>query len=205
MEHKDLLKEIGQIRSMMEKSSKFISISGLSGVLIGMYALIGAFFAYIKVYGFKSNFPYRDRYVADDDIISYLLVLAICVLIASLVTGLLMAKRKAKLVKQSVWNQTSKSMLFAMAVPLVTGGLFSVLLVAKGYYSLVAGSLLLFYGLSLFAASAYTFKEIRWLGMLDILLGLLAMLLPGYGLWFWVMGFGLLHIIYGFIVYKKYE
>ncbi len=205
MEHKDLLKEIGQIRSMMEKSSKFISISGLSGVLIGMYALIGAFFAYIKVYGFKSSFPYRDRYVADNDIIVYLLVLALCVLLASLITGVLMAKRKAKRVKQSVWNQTSKSMLLAMAVPLVTGGLFSVLMVGKGYYGLVAGSLLLFYGLSLFAASAYTFKEIRWLGMLDILLGLLAMLLPGYGLWFWVLGFGLLHIIYGFIVYKKYE
>ena len=205
MEHKDLLKEIGQIKSLMEKSSKFISISGLSGVLIGLYALIGAGFAYARVYGFNSTFEYRDHYVLEKPVIYTLLLIAFLVLAASLVTALLMAKRKAKRLKQSIWNVPSKALLFAIAGPLVTGGLFTLILVAKGQYGLIASSLLLFYGLALLAGSAYTFKEVRWLGILEILLGLIALLFPGYGLWFWVMGFGVLHIIYGLIVYKRYE
>jgi len=100
---------------------------------------------------------------------------------------------------------TSKALLQAVAGPLVTGGLFSLILIIKGQYGLIASILLLFYGLALLAGSSYTFKEVRWLGVLEILLGLTALLFPGYGLWFWVLGFGLLHIIYGLIVYKKYE
>lgn len=205
MNQQDLIKEIGHIRSMMERSSKFLSISGLSGVLIGFYALIGAALAYIKVYGFKSGFDYRDHYVTEPGVIVYLVCLAVVVLLVSLLTGLMMARRKAKKIGQQIWNPTSRSLLFAMIVPLVTGGLLALLFVAKGFFGLVASTLLIFYGLSLNAASIYTFKEVRWLGILEIALGLLALLFPGYGLWFWVAGFGLLHIIYGFIVHKKYE
>ncbi|TDS12481.1 hypothetical protein [Sphingobacterium paludis] len=204
MDQKDLIKEIGHIRSMMEKSSKFLSISGLSAVLIGVYALLGASLAYLKVYGF-GKLAYRDHYVTDDGIVHYLIVVAVLVLLASLVTGVLMARRKAKRAKQTIWNPASKSMLFAMAVPLVTGGLLAILLIVKGYLALIASILLLFYGLALVNGSMYTFKEVRWLGILKIGLGLLALLFPGYGLWFWMAGFGFLHIIYGFIVYKKYE
>ncbi|QBQ40484.1 hypothetical protein [Sphingobacterium psychroaquaticum] len=205
MDQQDLIKEIGHIRSMMEKSSKFISISGLSGVLIGMYALIGAFLAYIKVFGFRSTFDYRDHYVTDDGVVGYLVVVAVAVLLASLITGVVMAKRKASKIKQSVWNVTSRAMLKAVSVPLMAGGLFALLLIWKGYYELIASTLLIFYGLALSAGSVFTFKEVRWLGVLEVCLGLAALLFPGYGLWFWVCGFGLLHIIYGFIVYKKYE
>ncbi|WP_437921694.1 hypothetical protein [Sphingobacterium sp. LRF_L2] len=205
MNQKDLLREIGDIKSMMERSSKFVSISGLSGVLIGVYALIGASLAYVKVYGFESGLDYRDHYVLDQDVLSYLILIALTVLLVSLLTGIVMAIRKAKRVKQSVWNSTSKSLLFAMVVPLLTGGLLSSLFIAKGYYDLIASSLLIFYGLALTAGGVYTFKEVRWLGLLEIMLGIFALSFPGYGLWFWVMGFGFLHIIYGFIVYKKYE
>lgn len=204
MDQKDLIKEIGHIRSIMERSSKFLSISGLSGVLMGMYALVGAFFAYQKVYGL-GGFTYRHHYVTDEGIVSYLGMLAVLVLVFSLVTSVLMAKRKAKRLKQVMWNPTSKAMLIAMALPLVTGGLLAIIFVCKGYLALIAATFLIFYGLALAAGSVYTFKEVRWLGILEIALGLLALLFPGYGLWFWVVGFGLLHIIYGFIVYKKYE
>ncbi|MFD1769137.1 hypothetical protein [Sphingobacterium suaedae] len=189
----------------MERSSKFISISGLSGVLIGLYALIGGALAYIKAYGFESGFDYRDHYVTDPGVVDYLVIVALSVLLTSLITGVLMAKRKAKKIKQSVWNPTSKSLLVALAVPLLTGGIFAVILIAKGYYGLIASSLLIFYGLALVSGSVYTFKEVKWLGLLEIMLGLVALSAPGYGLWFWVAGFGVLHIIYGFIVFKKYE
>lgn len=205
MNQQELLKEIGQIRDMMEKSSKFMSISGLSGVLIGCFALVGAGAAYYTVYGTKSDFGYRDYYVLDQQVLWKLIVFALLILLVSIVTGVLMAKAKAKKHGQTIWNPTSKALLKAMAIPLVTGGLFSLILIARGNYSLVASSLLIFYGLSLAAASVFTFREVRVLGVLEILLGLLALAFPGYGVWFWAAGFGLLHIIYGLIVHKRYE
>ena len=45
-EEKDYIQDISEIRSMMERSSKFLSLSGLAGVMAGIYALVGAFVAY---------------------------------------------------------------------------------------------------------------------------------------------------------------
>ena len=205
MDEGDLLKEIGDIRSMMERSSKVLSISGLSGVLIGLYALLGAGGAYLVVYGFNSSFGYRDHYVNETAVIYILLGIAAAVLIASLFTGLRMAHRKARKTRQSVWNPASRAMLLAMAVPLLVGGIFSLVLLVKGYLSLIAATLLVFYGLSLISGGLYTFKEVRFLGVLEVMLGLFALVFPGYSLWFWAIGFGVLHIIYGFIVPTRYE
>lgn len=204
MNQKDLINQIGQIRSLMEKSSKFMSISGLSGVLIGSYALIGAFVAYVIVYGFNSEFGYRDNYV-NSDIIPSLLYVALLVLILSVGTGYYMAKQKAKKSNQSVWNPTSKALFKAMAVPLVTGGVLSLIFLYQENYGMIASSMLIFYGLALSSAASFTFRELRWLGILDIILGLLALCLPGYGIYFWAVGFGILHIIYGLIVHQRYE
>ena len=181
MKQNDVLKEIGQIRSLMERSSKFISISGLSGVLIGIFAIVGAAAGYATLYGFESQFAYRDYYVTDSTVVGKLILIAIVVLSASLFVGWWMARKKAKRVGQSIWNQASRALLWAVAVPLI------------------------FYGLALCAGSTFTFKEVRWLGMMEIGLGLITLAWPGYGLWFWVVGFGLLHIIYGLIVHNRYE
>jgi len=205
MNHQDILKDIGQIRSMMERSSKFMSINGLSGVLIGCVALIGAAAGYYIVYGTKSEFGYRDHYVLDEQVLWKLILIAVLVLLVSVVTGVWMAKTKAKKIGQTIWNPTSKALAKAMFIPLATGGLFSLILIYRGDYSLVASSLLIFYGLALAAGSVFTFSEVRVLGILEILLGLLALAFPGYGIWFWSVGFGVLHIVYGLIVHKKYE
>lgn len=205
MQDNHLIEELGSIRKLMEKSSKFVSISGLSGVLVGIYALIGAAYGYITVYGFKSQFGYRDFYVTDEAVIIKLVIAAIVVLFAALLTGYLMARRKAKINKQSIWNITSKNLLFAVAVPLLAGGIVSIVLINRGAYSMIASILLIFYGLALTSGSVYTFKEVRYLGILEVILGIFALAIPGYGVWFWAIGFGVLHIIYGLIVHYKYE
>ncbi|WP_166336446.1 hypothetical protein [Sphingobacterium chungjuense] len=205
MKDNHLIEELGNIRKLMEKSSKFVSISGLSGVLVGIYALLGAAYGYITVYGFKSQFGYRDFYVTDEAVIDKLVIAAIVVLFAALLTGYLMAQRKAKINRQSIWNITSKNLLFAVAVPLVTGGIVSIVLINRGAYSMIASMLLIFYGLALTSGSVYTFKEVRYLGILEVILGIFALAIPGYGVWFWAIGFGVLHIIYGLIVHYKYE
>lgn len=205
MKQEDLVKELASIRNLMEKSSKFISISGISSILIGTYALLGAAYAYYQVYGFDSQMGYRDHYVNEPLVIVKLVTTAILVLIASIFTGVFMAIKKAKANRQSIWNTTSRALLFAMAVPLYTGGLFAMIAIFKENYAIVSSILLIFYGLALTAGSHYTFSEIKGLGILEIVLGLLALLLPGNGIIFWALGFGVLHIIYGVIVHKKYE
>lgn len=202
MEQKDLFKELGEIRLLMEKSSKFVSISGLSGVLIGCYALLGTLLGY---YAIASPEAVINRFASGLTIPTLFLIVALLVLTLSLLTGWLMARKKAKKNKQSIWNITSKSLLFAVSIPLITGGVLALVLLSQGYYHLIAGILLIFYGLALAAGSIYTFTEVKWLGILEICLGLMAVCLPGHGLMLWGLGFGVLHIIYGFIVYKKYE
>jgi len=202
MEQKDLFKELGEIRLLMEKSSKFVSISGLSGVLIGCYALLGTLLGY---YAIANPEAVINRFASGLTIPTLFLIVALLILTLSLLTGCLMARKKAKKNKQSIWNITSKSLLFAVSIPLITGGVLALILLSQGYYHLIAGILLIFYGLALAAGSIYTFAEVKWLGILEICLGLMAVCLPDHGLMLWGLGFGVLHIIYGFIVYKKYE
>ncbi|WP_367211162.1 hypothetical protein [Sphingobacterium sp. R2] len=202
MEQKDLYKELGQIRLLMEKSSKFVSISGLSGVLMGCYALVGTVLGYYIIYQPQGAELFGSENLERSQV---LLIIALTILFLSLVTGCVMARRKARKSKQSIWNMTSKSLLFTVSIPLLAGGFVSALFFIQGYYQMVAAMLLIFYGLALTAGSIYTFSEVKALGIIEICLGLIVLVFPDKGLLLWGLGFGVLHIIYGFIVYKKYE
>jgi hypothetical protein len=204
--------DLSTIRSMMERSVKFISLSGLSGVLAGIYALTGAAIAWYLL---------RDRrleinddgdtgnsynYVTDDpSLVLQLITLAAIVLTASLLTGLYFSNRKAKKYNSSLWNATSQRLFTTLAVPLVTGGILVLIITYAGYYELIAPLMLIFYGLALFHGSQYTFEEVRYLGLTEIILGIIAMFLPGYGIFCWAIGFGLMHIIYGGFMYYRHE
>ncbi|MCC8410577.1 hypothetical protein LJ707_16660 [Mucilaginibacter sp. UR6-1] len=209
MKEKELHDELTSIRSLMERSSKFISLSGLSGIMAGVYALIGAYFAYQIVYTDTGLFYTRDYVIANIDnnqgVLYTLMLIAAAVLISSLTTGAILTKRKAKRKGQQAWGKTSRSLLVHLAIPLVTGGILCVIFITRGYLGIVAPATLIFYGLALVSASNYTFGDVKYLGMLEIALGLIAALMPGYGLLFWAVGFGVLHIIYGSIMYFKYD
>jgi hypothetical protein len=199
--------ELVSIRKLMERSSKFISLSGLSGILAGIYALVGAGFAYyiIKDNPITSRISLIESLSNAINIVIDLIIIAVLVLVASILTGFILSKRKAKKNNQSIWSKTSKMLLFNLAVPLGTGGIFIIILLYQGYDSIIIPVMLLFYGLALLSASNFTFSEIKYLGIVEIVLGLIAACLPGYGLLFWAIGFGLLHIIYGSMVYFKYD
>jgi len=205
MEEKDAYAELSSIRQLMERSAKFISLSGLSGVLAGIYALAGAFLAYTIVYGNSRSLDYRDNYVNDADVLPQLFLIAVVVLVLSLGTGIYLTIRQAKKKGERFWNPVSKRLVTNMAIPLVTGGLLLLIFIIRGQFDFVASACLIFYGLSLIAASQFTFTDVKWLGCGEIVLGLLAAAFPGYGLIFWVFGFGLLHILYGTIMHFKYN
>ena len=205
MEDKEIYTELHSIRNLMERSAKFISLSGLSGILAGIYALIGAWLGYRIVYGDSTSLDVRDQYLPEEATIIKLFFIALAVLVLSIISGLVLTLRKAARKQQNVWNPSSKKLLVNMAIPLFTGGIFILILMLRGYYGVIAPVSLLFYGLALVAASHYTFVDVKWLGIMEIILGLTGALFPGYGIIFWSIGFGLLHIIYGSIMHFKYD
>lgn len=216
MEDKKIHDDLAAIRSVMERSSKFISLSGLSGILAGVYALLGAWGAYYFVYGhgnpryyYAINVGLNERAIRILDTypgeIGFLILIAVLVLVASITTGYILTKRKAKRKGQAIWGRISRSLLFYMAVPLISGGGLILILIYRGVYDIIAPSSLIFYGMALVSASNFTFTLVKYLGLCEIVLGVIAACLPGYGLLFWAIGFGVLHIIYGSMMYLKYD
>lgn len=205
MQEDQLQDDLASIRNLMERSSKFISLSGLSGVLAGVYALIGAVLAYGLVYQDYGFFGYRPFYIPNHQIRMQLIFIAILVLVASVATGLWLTYRKAQKKRQQFWTPVSRQLLFYMAVPLFTGGIFTLIMLSRGYFGIIAPAMLMFYGLSLISCSNFTYNDLRYLGISEIVLGLLAACYPGYGLLFWAVGFGVLHIVYGWSMYLKYD
>ena len=198
------LKDISDIRQMMERSSKFISLSGISGVFAGITALLGALYAYGYLYDPAAGVFTRSLKI-DNDIVVRLLVLAGLTMIIAITGAYFFTIQKAKKQSLPIWNKQAKRLLVNLAIPLFTGGIFTIILLSRGYYSVLSPSMLLFYGLALVNASPYTFGDIRKLGISEIILGLVAAVYPGFGLFFWAAGFGLLHIVYGISMYHKYE
>lgn len=205
MNHPKHLDDLAQIRSIMERSTKFLSLSAWAAIMAGVYALIGAGIAYRIIY-----FSPIVRYEAltqsffHPDVLPLFLV-AISVFVFAAATAIWLSYRKAKQAGQKLWTRSAIRVLVNFIIPLAAGSVFVLILYGRGYYSLIAASTLVFYGMALLNAGNFTFSDIRLLGISEILVGLLAALFPGKGLYFWAFGFGVLHIVYGIIMYWKYE
>ncbi|NTU94659.1 MAG: hypothetical protein HGA83_02670 [Bacteroidales bacterium] len=205
-EEKDYIQDISEIRSMMERSSKFLSLSGLAGVMAGIYALVGAFVAYTV---FDFNPDAIDYIIAESGGSSANLTNVICVAIAILLLALstvvFLSGRNAGKRGEKIWNSTTRRLMTNMAVPLVAGGLLILVLIAKGLIGLIAPVSLIFYGMALFNASRHTLEEVKVLGIIQIGLGLISSYFVEYGLLIWALGFGVVNIIYGIYMHYKYE
>ncbi len=208
----DHIKQLSEIRNMMEKSSRFISLSGLSGVFAGIVALIGCFavYLYLDMTPFSSSyhFYYSNRGDYSNWGIGYrtfFILDALIVLVLAILGGVYFTTKKANKKGQQIFDKLTYRLLAALAIPLATGGIFAIGLWNQGLLGLVAPITLIFYGLALINASKYTLQDIYYLGISEIVLGLLATFSLGHGLEFWGIGFGILHIIYGTVMYYKYE
>ncbi len=209
-ERSEHLQTLTEIRSLMERSSKFLSLSGLSGVSAGVIALIGAAVVYARLrtgWFSISGFDRLELYdnAAHQAIKQFLVTVAVIVLVAALTSGTYFTVRKARRQGLSVWNTSSKRLLWAMAVPLATGGIFCLSLLSYDLIWLAFPTTLLFYGMALLNGSKYTVHDVESLAYCEIGLGLLSLFWPGYNLLTWAVGFGLLHIVYGLMMYYKYE
>lgn len=205
----DQLEQIQQIRSMMERSSRFISLSGLAGVFAGIFALMGAGAFYIFI-NRKLNYGYTDfaKTIPVDislNVIQFVILDAAAILFFSIVFAIYFTTRKARSIGQTIWDATARRMILSLAVPLIAGGIYCLVLLKYHWFGLIAPTTLIFYGLALVNAGKHTLDEIKYLGVSEIVLGIIGLFFIGYGITLWVIGFGILHIIYGLMMYARYE
>ncbi len=203
---KDYIKDLNEIRNMMERSSKFMSLSGLSGIFAGIYAITAASIAY-TLFNFKiDRLYYTNEELLASGLHSYnIILLAISTVVLAIGTAIYFSYRNANKKSEQIWNSTSKRLLINLAIPLFTGGTVLLLLIEYNLYGWLAPLTLVFYGLAILNASKYTYDAMRGLGIIQIILGLIAMHFIGYGLLIWGIGFGLVHVIYGIYLHYKYE
>lgn len=211
------LDTIADIKKMMDRSSRFISLSGLSGIAAGTCALVGAFFASTvigtsggrKVENGLYDLEHRSDSIGIDLIQSFmgsrLFLIALFTFLAAFVFAFIFTYLRSTKQGVPVWGAMAKRLMWNVSLPMTAGGIFLLKLIEAGVFGLIAPGCLIFYGLALVNGAKYTLGEIRYLGYAMIVLGLINCWFPGYGLYFWAAGFGVLHIVYGIVMWNKYE
>lgn len=191
--------DIKVIRNLMEKSTKFLSFNGLSIVFAGVFALAGAIFAYYII-----NEAVDDAF-HDTQRNRLLFIDALIVLFLSVSVITYFCWKKARARNESLFSSTTRRAAYNILLPLFAGGVFALVFLYRGDVAVVCASTLIFYGLGLVNASKYTFAELHYLGIIEVVLGLLSLFCTGFGLYFWAVGFGVCHIAFGIFMYVKYE
>ena len=203
------IQQLTEIRDLMERSSRFISLSGLSGIASGVVALAGSAIAFLCGYDqrYFTLASYADIIGEFQNGHSWTPIFldAMIILVLALFSAIWFTTRRARKKGMKVWDSSARRLVINLLIPLAAGGILCLLLIYHRLYVFLAPITLLFYGLALIHASKYTLHEIRALGLAEIILGLLAAWLPGYGLLFWATGFGVMHIVYGLVMYSRYD
>ncbi len=198
------LQELQQIKKMMERSTKFSSISGLSSIAAGVCALAGIWSVVQAVAKWKQD-HIQNINATKDELATQLLLIAVVTFVAAAITSFIFIYLRCKKLGIPVLGRSARRVIINIAIPLLVGGLFVFRLATSEAYELIAPACLIFYGLALVNASKYTLNEIRYLGLTELIIGIINLWILGYGLIFWGIGFGLIHIIYGVIIWWKYE
>jgi hypothetical protein len=201
------LDELQHIKRMMERSSRFISLSGFSGIAAGICALVGAWFAHQKIYCWVKGDCTLNGLIDMGGIhlLNDLLWIATITFLSAFISAFFFTWLRSKKNNIPMWGYATMRLFWNTVIPLTVGAIFIIRLMQLGEFQLVAPGCLIFYGLALVNGSKYTLGEIRYLGYGQLVLGIMNLWSIGYGLYFWAMGFGILHIIYGAWMWNKYE
>lgn len=203
------LETLQDIKRMMERSSRFISLSGWSGVSAGICALIGAWVAHLRLGGLVAHrgivYTEPDGDVSSAGLFYDLLLIAVITFIAAFISAFFFTYIRSRRNGVPMWDRTVQRLAWNTILPMGVGGIMLLRALELGHYELIAPGCLIFYGLALVNASKYTLGEVRYLGYGQIFLGILNLWIINEGLYFWAAGFGVLHIVYGAVMWWKYE
>lgn len=208
LEQEHSLEAIQDIKRMMERSSRFISLSGYSGISAGICALVGAWLAHPYVFGYRNQLINTQASLSSGPGVllnMWLFWIAAGTFVAALLSAFFFTYFKSKKEGIPIWGNAARRLMVNVGLPLLVGAIFLFKLFQFGTFGLIAPGCLLFYGLALINAGKYTLAEIRYLGLCEIILGIASLGMVGYGLYFWAIGFGVLHIAYGLYMWNKYD
>ena len=205
--------DLGLIKDLMEKSTKFSNLSGIAVFFTGILAMIGASFVYFDI-GFSvseldiSYTQLINQNGEPEDLflkLKLLVFIASLILISSLVILYITALKKSGKEGIPLLNSSFSRTLKSLFIPLFSGGIFCLLLINHHMYGFVAPATLIFYGLGLVSSSKFSYSELEFLGYFELLLGFIASFFIGSGLLFWIIGFGVCHIVFGLLIHFKYD
>ncbi len=202
------LEALNDIRTIMDRSARFISLSGWSGIWAGCTALLGALWAKRMLHDMDYDLAkqsYASHFLLSENNLYKFIYLAILIFVVALTGGLFFTIRKANRQGLKVWNHASRQLLLHLFFPIMAGGFFCIFFINDGVTLYIAPACLVFYGLALISASKFTLSDIRYLGMIEVALGCINLFFPGHSLYFWAAGFGVLHILYGIFMWNKYD
>ena len=198
------LETLHDIKRMMERSSRFISLSGWSGISAGICALVGAWIAHLRIVHYYQA-EYKKVGGAINELKYDLILIAFLTFVTALILATFFTFIRSKKEGVAIWGSAARRLMWNTFLPLATGAILIWHIIEISGYELVAPSCLIFYGLALVNGSKYTIGEVRWLGYAEIILGIINLRVPDRGIFFWTLGFGVFHVIYGFAMWWKYE
>jgi hypothetical protein len=134
-----------------------------------------------------------------------LTLIAVCVFIAAFASATLFTFFKSKKEGVAIWGNAARRLLWNTLLPMIAGGFLLWRMMELKQYELIAPASLIFYGLALINGSKYTMGEVRYLGYMEILTGIIGLWTLHSGLYCWAFGFGVLHIVYGIAMWYKYD
>lgn len=183
----NLAEDLRFIRDTMERSAAFTAVSGSGHILLGFTALCAAWLAA----GQNSAFTWLRVWLAEG-----LLAIAL---------GSLACAFKANRRGLPLFSGPARKAALGLAPPLVAGAFLTFLLFRSGLVSLLPSAWLLLYGAGIMTGGAYSVSIVPVMGFCFMLLGGLAVLSPlAWGNGFLAVGFGGLHIIFGFLIARRH-
>lgn len=197
MEHENHLQNLNELKRILAKNTRFLSFSGLSGIIAGALALIGLWL-FVEL-------AYSDIKLSHENYFLLGLSIGLSIIILAIGCGIVLTRRRIKKEGTKVNQAVVKNTLIHILLPIVAGGITCLILAYQGQYTYVPALMLLFYGIGLFNGSQFSFDDLKYMGLRFISLGILTLLMPQWSMWTWGVGFGLFHILYGLRIYFKHE
>lgn len=204
MKKEEVKQTLDDIRAMMAKSSRFQAISGVSIIMVGIYASVASFLVSPMLRGWNwlalpcdasGNITLNTPHLIHMTVLAALLLFVL-----SFATVTVMAWRKAKRLNLPLsLDKRMFQMLINFFIPLLAGGVLCLALIVQHHYGLTSSIMLIFYGLALVNMQHYTYPVFRFLGYAELILGFVDCFTVHYSLLFWFLGFGLLHILFGIL------
>ena len=181
------LEHLKYIRETMERTGSFTAVPGWGGVAMGVSALVAAVVAArqtdVRMWG----------------------IVWMCEVVLALVIGSGFILRKTRRGDRSTFAAPGRQFFLSFSPPVVAGGVLSWALFLQGDWAVLPGVWLLLYGAGVVTAGAFSIRVVPIMGLCFMLLGLAALASPAaWGNWFLAFGFGILHIVFGLIIARRY-